>query len=137
MKIQAGIQIISLVYTYFFVFWIVIIIIRSLIILIIIFNYVQEVEVNMIITDYCMPGMTGYDLLRKIKVLIITWCNFNIYYMKIKFSFNFGFVTGIKIIKRYTGGDNVIGECSIKNKQLFGARSWRVLPQTSSTIRPQ
>lgn len=25
------------------------------------------VEVNLIITDYCMPGMTGYDLLRKIK----------------------------------------------------------------------
>lgn len=28
----------------------------------------QDVEVNLIITDYCMPGMTGYDLLRKIKV---------------------------------------------------------------------
>ncbi|KAL4325682.1 hypothetical protein GQ457_11G010190 [Hibiscus cannabinus] len=26
-----------------------------------------DVEVNMIITDYCMPGMTGYDLLREIK----------------------------------------------------------------------
>ncbi|KAK4797162.1 hypothetical protein SAY86_029488 [Trapa natans] len=30
-------------------------------------NYHQEVEVNLIITDYCMPGMTGYDLLKKIK----------------------------------------------------------------------
>lgn len=28
----------------------------------------QEMEVNLIITDYFMPGMTGYDLLRKIKV---------------------------------------------------------------------
>ncbi|XVF00264.1 hypothetical protein REPUB_Repub03eG0270200 [Reevesia pubescens] len=27
----------------------------------------QDVEINLIITDYCMPGMTGYDLLRKIK----------------------------------------------------------------------
>ncbi|KAJ6811306.1 two-component response regulator ORR9 [Iris pallida] len=27
----------------------------------------NEVEVNLIITDYCMPGMTGYDLLKKIK----------------------------------------------------------------------
>ncbi|XP_061353705.1 two-component response regulator ORR9-like [Gastrolobium bilobum] len=27
----------------------------------------QNVEVNLIITDYCMPGMTGYDLMRKIK----------------------------------------------------------------------
>ncbi|XP_054812719.1 two-component response regulator ARR9-like [Prosopis cineraria] len=27
----------------------------------------QDLEVNLIITDYCMPGMTGYDLLRKIK----------------------------------------------------------------------
>jgi CheY-like chemotaxis protein len=25
--------------------------------------------VNLIITDYCMPGMTGYDLLKKVKVL--------------------------------------------------------------------
>ncbi|KAJ0043017.1 hypothetical protein Pint_18240 [Pistacia integerrima] len=30
-------------------------------------NNHQEVEVNLVITDYCMPGMTGYDLLKKIK----------------------------------------------------------------------
>ncbi|KVI03461.1 CheY-like superfamily [Cynara cardunculus var. scolymus] len=30
-------------------------------------NIHQEVEVNLIITDYCMPGMTGYDLLKKVK----------------------------------------------------------------------
>ncbi|RAL53821.1 unnamed protein product [Cuscuta campestris] len=28
---------------------------------------VEETEVNLIITDYTMPGMTGYDLLREIK----------------------------------------------------------------------
>lgn len=27
----------------------------------------QDIEVNLIITDYCMPGVTGYDLLRKVK----------------------------------------------------------------------
>ncbi|MCO5610977.1 hypothetical protein L7F22_065225 [Adiantum nelumboides] len=27
----------------------------------------QAFQVNLIITDYCMPGMTGYDLLKKIK----------------------------------------------------------------------
>ncbi|GMI80338.1 RESPONSE REGULATOR 4, response regulator 9 [Hibiscus trionum] len=27
----------------------------------------QDLGVNLIITDYCMPGMTGYDLLKKIK----------------------------------------------------------------------
>ncbi|KAH7667127.1 two-component response regulator ARR-A family protein [Dioscorea alata] len=27
----------------------------------------NEIEVNLIITDYCMPGMTGYDLLKKVK----------------------------------------------------------------------
>ncbi|XP_010931988.1 two-component response regulator ORR9 [Elaeis guineensis] len=27
----------------------------------------HDVEVNLIITDYCMPEMTGYDLLKKIK----------------------------------------------------------------------
>ncbi|KAL6987268.1 Two-component response regulator arr8 [Sarracenia purpurea var. burkii] len=30
-------------------------------------NNHHEMEVNLIITDYCMPGMTGYDLLKKIK----------------------------------------------------------------------
>ncbi|GAB2227923.1 hypothetical protein Droror1_Dr00009752 [Drosera rotundifolia] len=29
----------------------------------------KEAEVNLIITDYCMPKMTGYDLLKKIKVM--------------------------------------------------------------------
>uniref|UniRef100_A0A6P3YW53 two-component response regulator ORR9-like n=1 Tax=Ziziphus jujuba TaxID=326968 RepID=A0A6P3YW53_ZIZJJ len=30
-------------------------------------NHQPDLEVNLIITDYCMPGMSGYDLLRKIK----------------------------------------------------------------------
>ncbi|KAG8390182.1 hypothetical protein BUALT_Bualt01G0057000 [Buddleja alternifolia] len=30
-------------------------------------NYNRASKVNMIITDYCMPGMTGYELLKKIK----------------------------------------------------------------------
>lgn len=30
-------------------------------------NHHQDVDISLIITDYCMPGMTGYDLLRKIK----------------------------------------------------------------------
>ncbi|CAA2977877.1 two-component response regulator ARR8-like [Olea europaea subsp. europaea] len=31
----------------------------------------QKVEVHLVITDYFMPGMTGYDLLKKIKVYFI------------------------------------------------------------------
>ncbi|KAL5570375.1 hypothetical protein UlMin_026950 [Ulmus minor] len=30
-------------------------------------DHEQDLEVNLIITDYWMPGMTGYELLRKIK----------------------------------------------------------------------
>jgi len=37
----------------------------------------QDVDVNLIITDYCMPGMTGYDLLRKIKVRLLGYFSKN------------------------------------------------------------
>ncbi|KAL7120406.1 hypothetical protein ACP275_02G120500 [Erythranthe tilingii] len=30
-------------------------------------NHTRKVEINLIITDYSMPAVTGYDLLRKIK----------------------------------------------------------------------
>ncbi|XP_074314915.1 two-component response regulator ARR17 [Silene latifolia] len=30
-------------------------------------NNSKVMKVNLILTDYCMPGMTGYDLLKKIK----------------------------------------------------------------------
>ncbi|KVI00841.1 hypothetical protein Ccrd_020904 [Cynara cardunculus var. scolymus] len=33
-------------------------------------NINQEVEVNLIIIDYSMSGMTGYDLLTKVKILL-------------------------------------------------------------------
>ena len=36
---------------------------------IVFYVYLQVSKVNLIITDYCMPGMTGYELLKKIKVL--------------------------------------------------------------------
>lgn len=33
--------------------------------------WLQGVKVNMIMTDYSMPGMTGYELLKKIKVCVL------------------------------------------------------------------
>ncbi|KAG5604296.1 hypothetical protein H5410_025788 [Solanum commersonii] len=32
---------------------------------------IDDLKVDLIITDYCMPGMTGYDLLKKIKSLVV------------------------------------------------------------------
>ena len=29
----------------------------------------QEQAIDMVLTDYCMPEMTGYDLLKAVKVL--------------------------------------------------------------------
>lgn len=37
-------------------------------------QYLQGSKVNMIITDYCMPGMSGYELLKKIKVFCPSHC---------------------------------------------------------------
>lgn len=31
--------------------------------------FLQDLKVNLIITDYCMPGMTGFELLKKVKVI--------------------------------------------------------------------
>ena len=31
---------------------------------------IQELQVNMIITDYSMSGMSGYDLLKRVKVFL-------------------------------------------------------------------
>ena len=39
----------------------------------------QEIEVNLVITDYCMPGMTGYDLLKKIKVPFFSFIFFSFF----------------------------------------------------------
>ena len=33
---------------------------------------------NLIITDYCMPGMTGYDLLKKLKVIFVFFLVYSI-----------------------------------------------------------
>jgi YesN/AraC family two-component response regulator len=30
----------------------------------------QEQAIDMVLTDYCMPEMTGYDLLKAVKVLL-------------------------------------------------------------------
>ena len=35
----------------------------------------QKQEINLIITDYCMPEMTGYDLLKRVKVFEALHCD--------------------------------------------------------------
>lgn len=32
-------------------------------------NHTPAMKVNLIMTDYSMPGMTGYDLLKRVKVI--------------------------------------------------------------------
>jgi YesN/AraC family two-component response regulator len=31
-------------------------------------TFLQEQAIDMVLTDYCMPEMTGYDLLKAVKV---------------------------------------------------------------------
>jgi CheY-like chemotaxis protein len=38
--------------------------------------FLHEVEVNLIITNYYIPSMTGYDLLRKIKARFGFYCRY-------------------------------------------------------------
>lgn len=35
------------------------------------FENFQDLKINLIMTDYSMPGMTGYELLKKIKVSFV------------------------------------------------------------------
>jgi CheY-like chemotaxis protein len=37
----------------------------------------QEQAIDMVLTDYCMPEMTGYDLLKAVKVLLHYCCKIN------------------------------------------------------------
>ena len=84
----------------------------------------QEVAVNLIITDYCMPGMTGYDLLKKIKVatvfsVCVSWYGPIDDQLKTKASKDVYacFVeAGINISERYPSGDHVVREHSFKDQ---------------------
>ena len=83
----------------------------------------QEVAVNLIITDYCMPGMTGYDLLKKIKVatvfsVCVSWYGPSMIHSRQKDLKMYAcFVqAGINISKRHPSGDHVIREHSFKDQ---------------------
>lgn len=43
----------------------------NLVLKIILIILIQDLKINLIMTDYSMPGMTGYELLKKIKVSFI------------------------------------------------------------------
>ena len=38
----------------------------------------QELTVDIVLTDYCMPEMTGYDLLKAIKVVNLLLADFKL-----------------------------------------------------------
>lgn len=84
----------------------------------------QEIEVNLIITDYCMPGMTGYDLLKRVKVFVV-WSISKVSFFFISFwwFFKFKFVwfieSGIIFSERYPSCYHVFWECAFQDQQVW------------------
>jgi CheY-like chemotaxis protein len=83
----------------------------------------QHIEINMIITDYCMPGMTGYDLLKKIKVinsdgssryLAVFVHLINVFEQESDYVVAFS--PGIQVFQGYPSCDHVLRECPLKNQ---------------------
>lgn len=88
------------------------------------FVCLQALKVNLIITDYTMPGMTGYELLKKIKVSPPVFLLENLWwlqsYVEISKFFPFSvcwfdvkwiFWAGIICFQRGSCGDHVFWGC--------------------------
>ncbi|GAB2209637.1 hypothetical protein Droror1_Dr00026857 [Drosera rotundifolia] len=74
----------------------------------------NETRVNLIMTDYSMPGMTGYDLLKRVKVteMDFLFCSKVLsHYIQYK---RIHIRAGIAM-ERCASGSHVVGECSFQN----------------------
>lgn len=57
----------------------------------------QEQAVDMVLTDYCMPEMTGYDLLKAIKVYLF------LFLKKKRKRYTYFFFFHICVVSHYSG----------------------------------
>ncbi|KAF5468593.1 hypothetical protein F2P56_012736 [Juglans regia] len=77
-------------------------------------------KVNLIMTDYSMPGMSGYDLLKRVK-RVLYWV-----------------VTDAGIfVERHTSSGHVVRECALQNKHVHGRGGRGIPSEASSVIRPE
>jgi CheY-like chemotaxis protein len=74
MQLKLTFLFIVFLYLYFLCVYVLISFVLAFIIYLFILPFfcLQEPNVNMIITDYSMPEMTGYELLKKVKVITVT-----------------------------------------------------------------
>ena len=105
---------------------------------------VDGLKVDLIITDYCMPNMTGYELLKKIKessnfkeIPVVIMSSENVLTRKNKYKFQVQFIKNkITFLNLFNFNFNLFLVCFFFH-QVFGRRCKRFHYETGDNFRLQ